>query len=150
MNFDPHPHADKRKRSAIALTNVLLAAKNDPKILRNHLRELLRILLWKITQAESSTHKTRYQSQDALKFRDKGNLRHDHVFQCTQMIDALLAKPERAGEILETAVGCTVTLAEHERLHQNEEEYGWKRYYKAEIVVMDTSKHPPEPVEISN
>ncbi|MDW5266913.1 MULTISPECIES: hypothetical protein [Acidobacteriaceae] len=150
MNFTPHLDAADRTRSAIALTKVLLAARNDSEILPQHLNELLRILMWKATQAESSSHRTRFQSQDALKFRDKGNLRHDHVFQCVKMREELLAHPERVDEILETAVGCTVTLAEHEHLHDFDEEYGWKRYHKAGIVVMDTSKQPPRRVDYSN
>jgi len=115
--------------------------------LPNHLRELLRILLWKMTQAETSTHKTRFQSQEAIKFREKGNLRHDHVFQCVKMIDALLADPEKADEILKTSIGCTVTAAEHKLLHKFNEADGWERYRKAGIVVMDTSQHPPKPVD---
>jgi hypothetical protein len=150
MNFTAHAEAAARKRSAVALTNILLAAKDTPEILPKHLNELLRILMWKLTQAESSTHRTRFQSQDALKFRDKGNLRHDHVFQCVKMRDMLLAHPERADEILDIAVGCTVTLAEHEHLHDFDEEYGWERYRKAGIVVMDTSKQPPQCVDFSN
>ena len=150
MNFSPHVQADERKRSAVALTKVLLETKNDPTILLTHFRELLRILLWKLTQAESSTHKTRFQSRGALRCRNKGNLRHDHVFQCAKMIDALLANPERADEILGTAIGCTVTKAEHAHLHKFDDEDGWERYRKAEIVVMDTSKRPAEPVDYSN
>jgi hypothetical protein len=150
MNFTPHADAADRTRSAIALTKVLLAAKNDREVLPQHLNELLRILMWKATQAESSSHKTRFQSQEALKFRDKGNLRHDHVFQCVKMRTELLAHPERADEILEAAVGCTVTLAEHNRLHHFDAEYGWERYRKAGIVVMDTSKQPPQPMDYSS
>jgi hypothetical protein len=147
MNFTPHLQAAERKRSAVELTKVLLATKDQETILPQHLRELLGILLWKVTQAESSTHKTRFQSRDALKFRNKGNLRHDHVYQSAKMIDALLAAPERADEILDTAIGCTVTVAEHNRLHEFEEEYGWGRYRKAGIVVMDTSHQPPRPLD---
>jgi hypothetical protein len=150
MNFTPHADAADRTRSAIALTKVLLAVKDNPEILPQHLNELLRILMWKTTQAESSSHKTRFQSQDALKFRDKGKLRHDHVFQCVKMRAELLANPQRTDEILETAVGCTVTLAEHDRLHHFDAEYGWERYRKAGIVVMDTSKQPPQPVNYSS
>jgi hypothetical protein len=152
MNFNPHPQSEARKRSAVALAKVLLPAKDDQTILRDHLRELLHALLWKTTEAECKSknykYETRYQSQDALKFRQKGNLRHEHVFPCAKMIDALLAQPERAEEILETAVGCTVTIAEHLRLRSDED--GWKRYRKAGIVVMDISKNPPTPVDYSN
>jgi hypothetical protein len=54
-------------------------------------RQLLNVLLWKITEAESSKCKTRFQSQGALPSRN-GKLRHDHVFQLSKMI----ARPEKA------------------------------------------------------
>jgi hypothetical protein len=154
MNFNPDPQTEERKRSAVALAKVLLAAKDHPTILRDHLRELLHALLWKTTEAEckSKNHKyeTRYQSQDALKFRQKGNLRHEHVYPCVKMIDNLLAQPDRAEEILDTAIGCTVTVAEHNHLGKFDDEDGWERYRKAGIVVMDISKNPPTPVDYSN
>jgi hypothetical protein len=153
MNFNPDPQTEERKRSAVALAKVLLAAKDHPTILRDHLRELLHALLWKTTEAEckSKNHKyeTRYQSQDALKFRQKGNLRHEHVYPCEEMINKLLAEPKRAEEIIEPSVGCTVTIAEHLRLH-GVAGYGWERYRKAGIVAMDISKNPPTPVDYSN
>jgi hypothetical protein len=138
MTFKPHPDAEIRRKSAIALIKSLLANQTS-EILPTHLRELLRILLWKITQAESSTHATRFQSQDALKFREKGNLRHDHVYQCAKMIDRLLgAEPDQVDHILKVAEGCTVTRDEHTRLHRFDNEYGWVRYEKAGIVVINT------------
>jgi Arc/MetJ family transcription regulator len=55
------------------------------------------------------------------------------------MIAALVkAKPEKVGDILKDAVGCTVTREEHERLHKFVDEHGWDRYRKAELVVIDT------------
>jgi hypothetical protein len=64
------------------------------------------------------------------------------------MIDELLeAASEDAIEgILACAVGCTVTLDEHSRLHCFDDEYGWERYRKAGIVVLDTLEHPPKPL----
>ena len=40
--------------------------------------------------------------------------------------------------ILDQAIGCTVTVEEHKRLAAYETEYGWERYRKAGIVVIDT------------
>jgi hypothetical protein len=146
MTFKPHPEAEERRRSATALVKLLLANRGGD-VLTTHLRELLRILLWKMTQAEAPTHRTRFQSESALRAATGEPLRHDHVFQSANMIDELLeAKSNEAIErILDCAVGCTVTLDEHSRLHRFDDEYGWERYSKAGIVVMDTSKHPPTP-----
>ena len=135
MTFTPHSQAQDRTRSAVTLIKVLLANER-PEVLPTHRQELLGKLLWKITEAESTKYKTRFQSENALKFRGKGELRHDHVYQCVQMIDKLVkARPEEIDGILETAVGCTVTLEEHSRLHRFDEEYGWERYRKAGVTV---------------
>ena len=136
MNFTPHLQAQERTRSAATLIKLLLANKM-PEVLHVHRKELLGILLWKITQAESTTHKTRLQSQEALKLI--GKLSHDHVYQRVKMIDFLVnAKPEEVDGILESAVGCTVTRDEHSRLHKFDEEYGWERYRKAGVKVTNT------------
>jgi hypothetical protein len=53
MVFKPHPQSDKRRRSAVALIKYLLAEKR-PEALSTHYRQLLSMLLWKITEAEST------------------------------------------------------------------------------------------------
>ena len=136
--FEPHPKSEARKRSAVTLIKYLLAARK-PEVLSAHLVELLTVLLWKITEAESSKHKTRFQSQGALRCRDKAKLRHDHVFQRARMIAALKkAAPDNVDDILKTAIACTVTIKEHTRLSKFEVDYGWRRYRKAGIKVIDT------------
>src|SRR5437660_1282170 len=87
--FEPHPQSEERKRSAITLIKYLLAAK-QPDVLPAHRRELLGVLLWKLTEAESShKHITRFRSQGALDCGDKAKLRHEHVYQQEKMIAAL-------------------------------------------------------------
>jgi hypothetical protein len=136
--FKPHAQFEERKRSAVTLIKLLLADKK-PEVLSAHYRELLTILLWKITEAESSKHKTRFQSQGALDSSDKSKLRHDHVFQRSKMIVALeKAAPQDVDDILNTAVACTVTVEEHDHLSRFDDEYGWERYRKAKIAVIDT------------
>jgi hypothetical protein len=138
MVFKPHPHAEARRRSAVALIKYLLAEKK-PEVLSVHYREVIGILLWKITEAESPKHKTRFKSKGAMECVDKAKLHHDHVFQRKRMIAALeKAAPHEIDDILNSAIGCTVTVEEHLLLSQFEEEYGWERYRKARIVVIDT------------
>lgn len=60
------------------------------------------------------------------------------------------AKLEEVDGILKDAVGCVVTRDEHTRLKAFDQEYGWERYRKAGLRVMDTSKHPPQPKDNSN
>ena len=143
--FEPHPDADARKRSAVALVKYLLANKN-PEILDEHRCELLRrVLLFKITEAESPKFETRFRSQEALNCdKTKIKLRHDHVYQRSKMVAELKqAEPDEVDRILAKAVGCTVTEEEHSRLSKFKEYDGWARYQKAEIVVIDTKTNVP-------
>lgn len=135
--YKPHPESEARKRSATSLIKYLLAAK-QPEILPTHRRELLGILLFKLTEAEAlHKHKTRFQSEGALLCNDKTKLRHDHVFQRAKMI-AALETPNEIDNILNAAVACTITDEEHTRLSKCDDIYGWGRYTKAEINVEDT------------
>jgi hypothetical protein len=140
MAFQPHPEYQERKTSASALIKLVLENKK-PEILPEHLRELLTTLLWKLTEAEShNKYSTRYQTEGAMACRAKSKLRHEHVYQRNQMIGRLLnAKLEEVDGILENAVGCTVTIDEHSRLAKSDDEYGWERYRKAGLVVIDTA-----------
>jgi hypothetical protein len=140
MMFKPHPKADERRRSAVALIKYLLA-ENRPEAWPAHIRELLTILLWKITEAEAMNKRgTRLQSQGARGCTEVANLEHDHVYQRAKMIDALeRAAPHEVDVILKDAIGCTVTVEEHTRLSKVGKEYdGWDRYRKAGILVFDT------------
>ena len=136
--FTPHPQSETRKRSAVTLIKHLLAKKSE--VLPTHRRQLLTILLWKITEAESTKHKTRFQSWGALGCSDKAKLRHDHVFQRKKMIEKLeKASPRQIDKILKKAIGCTVTTEEHVKLSKFDTEYdGWERYRKAGVIVIDT------------
>jgi hypothetical protein len=149
MTFVPHAKATERRASAIQLVKMLLKHK-DPLVLRAHIRELLTTLLWKITEADSSKYKTRYQSQGAIERSAGVKLQHEHVYQRAKMIDALLiAEPDQIDEILGLAVGCTVTTEEATLLAQFDSDYGWERYRKAGITVLDTKYSPAQPVDLS-
>jgi hypothetical protein len=146
MKFTPHIRANERRQSAIHLVKVLLASRG-PGVLLPHLRELLTIFLWKITEADSSKYKTRYQSRAALERSSGSKLHHEHVYQRSRMIDALIgATPAQIDEILALAIGCTVTREEADRLLQFDSDYGWERYRKAGIEVLDTAQEPPAPI----
>src|ERR1700674_1416512 len=107
--FKPHPKSQARKRSAVILIKYLLAIKK-PDVLSIHRRQLLSVLLWKITEAESPKWKTRFQSEGA-RGRRKAKLVHDHVFQRAKMIAALeKASSRKVDALLRKAIGCTVTL----------------------------------------
>jgi hypothetical protein len=137
--FKSHPQSEARKRSAVILIKRLLLEKK-PEVLPAHRRELLSVLLWKITEAESPKCKTRFQSLRASRCSEKVKLRHDHIFQRSKMIAALeKASANKIDGILKNAFGCTVTIKEHNRLCKFDKEYdGWARYRKARIKVINT------------
>ena len=136
--FKPHPQAEERRRSAVALVKLLLASKR-PEMLPKHVGELLTTLLWKITEADGK-YKTRFQSRGALECTDSKQLRHDHVYTRKRMVDALLnAGPEACEEIVKHAIGCTVTAREHDLLSTFDDGHdGWERYRKAKVRVTNT------------
>jgi len=135
--FKPHPQAEQRRRSAVALVKLILANRTSPA-LETHVTELLMLLLWKLTEAESSKYRTRFQSARALVTKDPKQLRHEHVYQRSKMIQALLrASADQIDGILRDAVACTVTCDEHDRLAQFDKDYGWERYRKAHIEVIN-------------
>lgn len=147
MAYARHPLAAARMRSAIVLVKAILSMR-DPDILPVHRRELLTVLLWKVTEAESSKYKTRFQSKSAFACADRKQLRHEHVFQRAKMIDELLeAMPSEIERLLTKATGCIVTLEESHQLAKQDIHYGWERYRRAGIVVLDTAHDPP--VEIN-
>jgi len=121
----------------VTLIKMLLAAK-APGVLPEHTRELIDTLLWKITEADGK-YNTRYKTGGALECDDKSQLWHEHVYQKSKMIEALLnARSEAVDAILSDATGCTVTVDEHMCLSKFDGEYGWERYRRAGLEVFDT------------
>lgn len=140
--FKRHKAAGERRDSVARLVKILLSSR-EPAILTAHLRELLTVLLWKLTEADSAKYRTRYQSTEALR-ESSGELHHEHVYQRAKMIDALLeSQPHQVDGVLDLAVGCMITRPEAERLRRFDDDYGWERYRKAGIEIMDTSQQPP-------
>jgi hypothetical protein len=135
--FTPHPQSKQRKRSAAILAKYLLAKKKQPE-LTDCLRALLNTLLWKLSEAESHKHETRYQSKSAMNRRKGTKVQHDHVHQRKNVIDRLLAPNRNIDGILRKVFACTVTEREHKKLSRYKAFDGWKRYKKAGIVVTDT------------
>ena len=136
--FQPHPNAERRKDSAVILIKVLLANREDG-ILPEHIRELIDTLLWKLSEADGK-YNTRYKTNGVLACTDRSQLRHEHVYQKSKMIEALLnAEQDDVDNILSDAIGCTVTIDEHARLNKYDGEYGWERYRKAGLEVFDTA-----------
>jgi hypothetical protein len=134
--YSPHPESEKRIQSATLMIKHILAGRTS-QILEVHIRELLDKMIWKITEADGKSN-TRYQSELALSKPAGVKLQHEHVYQKKKMIDLLLqAKRNEIDKILASACGCYVTKEEHARLSPFKNDYGWDRYRKAGIVVVD-------------
>jgi hypothetical protein len=147
MRYTTHLKGDERRASATRLIKLLLA--NNCPALSDHVEDMIDTLLWRITEADGKQNLI-YKSSGAiaaLAGRNKSKTIHEHVYQRRKMIDALIqAKPEAVDHILKDAIGCLVTVDEHERLRPFDREYGWDRYRRADIAVMDTSVDPPKTV----
>ena len=139
MTFRPHPLGDERRRSAMALVELLL--REQSALLSRHLNECLSLAIWKFTEADGK-YTTRFRSVESSS-ADPKELRHDHVFQRKKMIDDLKAHPEAVNEILSKAIGCTITKDEHTRLDECNHLDGWGRYRQAGIVIIDWETGKP-------
>lgn len=136
--FVPRADAESRRARAIRAMRALLAADLRP----DHLRELLSVCLWKLTESESGKYRTRFRSVAALD-SPRETLAHDHVYERAKLVAELIAWPERIEEIAARAVGCIVTRDEHARLtalsRARPELLGWARYAAAGLEVVDVT-----------
>lgn len=149
LDFQSHPHSERRRNSATALLKLVLANKDAPDVMEEHVGRLLGELVWKLTEADGK-YATKYKTTGAINCSDKSQLRHEHVYQRAKMIDALLnGQTHEVDGILNDAIGCTVTIDEHRRLENCDHEYGWERYRKAGLQVVDTATGfgQSEPIE---
>jgi hypothetical protein len=142
LEYRRHPLAEERLRSAAALVKGLLQM---PGLIPEHRREFLKLALWKVTEAEGRTkYRTKFRSQAALSGPPGTKFEHDHVFQRSLIVDSLLsASPDAVDTIIMSAVGCTITKQEHDRLKQFGHLDGWDRYRAAGIVIVDTETGEP-------
>lgn len=125
-------HAEKRESIRQAVRQVL--TMDDVR--QGDKRSLLDVLLWKWTGIEGK-YAIRYQSESVL--AGEGPVRHEHVVERKKLIDKLLAEPNKYLEILDSAVGCLVTLEEHKQLSRVDKSLeGWDRYKAAGIAYRDT------------
>jgi hypothetical protein len=113
-------------------------------VLERHKRDLINAMLWKLTEARGK-YTTRYQSAGARAAPKGTKLQHEHVYTRKDLVEQIMRDPARARQIASTAVGCTVTIPEHEVLTRNTREQphllGWERYKAADITVIDTDAH---------
>ena len=102
-----------------------------------HLKQLLSVLLWKITEANGK-YNLRYVSKGVLVRMQKIKIIHEHVYEREKLINDLISGKKTIQKILENAVACLVTVEEAELLSKVDKKLdGWERYYAARITVFD-------------
>jgi len=137
VTFIEHSDLLERRRSAMRAAKAILGLD----LYLAHKRELLSVCIWKITEADGK-YTTRFRTRGSLT-ADRTELQHEHVCERRVLIEELLASPHAADSILERAIGCVATTAEHRSLttlSRNRPDLdGWDRYREAGIEVVDTA-----------
>jgi hypothetical protein len=131
--FEPRPEAGEIIRSAkTAIASILQMSQ---KVLPDHKRSLISRMIWRITEAHGK-YNTQFCSEGALQSAD--DLRHDHVATRRDLIIRLMNAPSDFENILQDAIGCTVTTKEHQELSTLGGKFtGWDRYREAKVRVYD-------------
>lgn len=140
FEMKPRIGSDEIIGSAIALAKHLVS--NRPKnSLGAHLKELLNVLVWKVSEANGK-YNTRYWSEGFYKNPDKNSCEHEHVIEKKKIVQQLLNEPDRIEEIMKSVVACLVLADEHKLLTKlsksSPELDGWERYKMAGVRVWDT------------
>ena len=130
--FIPKAEADARRRSIAQLMRVVIGI-SDPEILDEQKLQVLDTLLWKYTEADGK-HNTPFRSTGVLENPD-AEVQPEHVFTRSHLKHLLLtSRPEDVDRILQDAVGCLVTVEEHDKLSVHDgKAIGWQRYDLAEV-----------------
>jgi hypothetical protein len=107
-------------------------------------KELMDILIWKITESYGGKYNTKYRSEGALEIKAVKKLHHEHVFTRKEIKKGLVsAKSEgELRDIFSKVEACVVTREEHKKLDHKLK--GWKRYKEAGIKVFDVSADKPK------
>lgn len=131
--YQPAPDRDEKLESLRQAVQHVLAMDN---VLDTHKRSLLDVLLWRWTGIDGKWN-LQYRSEGVLA-GDASPMRHEHVVERKKLITRLLDDPDNYRRILDSAVGCLVTLDEHTQLRRVDKSLdGWARYEAAKIVVHD-------------
>lgn len=151
VRYRPTPDRDAHLAAIKGLVAHILAMDGPPS-LAVYKRSAIDRLLWNITKVDGK-YRTRYRSEGALnvdrredrRLRPAGQrlLQHEHVYTRSWLLTQLMERPGEAGAILDLAIGCVVTKAEHELLSGVRKLVGWARYRAAGVRVYDLAGDQP-------
>jgi hypothetical protein len=128
--------------SAIRLVQALLGA---PGTILTHRQEMLRIALYKYSEARAGKHGVRYRTTGVMDLDTPRMAEHEHVrSRKAILVDLLAGGPELAPLVLSTSAVCLVTKEKHARLTALPKQFsGWSRYAEAGIDVFDVMTGQP-------
>lgn len=150
--YQRRTNAESVIASAKKLAHLLLSSD---ELLPQHRKKMLKEVVWLITEADGK-YSTRYRSKEVVRLAEETptcdvKIQHEHVYPRAAIADEILARkdefsrhPNKLDQLLDEAVGCVVTIAEHRELLKNQK--GWKRYKN--VAVLDMSTDPPKRVRI--
>ncbi|MCH8287416.1 hypothetical protein IIB79_12995 [candidate division KSB1 bacterium] len=96
-------------------------------------------MIWNITGAHGK-YLTKYRSEEVLSSKEL-KINHEHVYTRKYLIKKLISNTNKVDNILRCAIGCVISVHEHNRLKDAEKEnaslVGWQRYKKAGIRIQD-------------
>jgi len=134
--------AAARRTGAVSLARW---AADAPDLTMTQRRALISVACWWVTE-DNGKWGVRHRTSGALAIPVGGHsqLRHEHVVTRKSLVDLVLARPEDAAQILDTAIACTVTKDEHSRLTRFDRTHvGWARYLAAGLTVIDMEQQLP-------
>ena len=137
--YVPSPQAEAVVRSASVLAQGIVGLHGS-ETLEKHLRELLSVIVWKITEAHGK-HNLRYRSLGILQknaYLEPGTPIHEHVHTRLSLAQRMVRGTESVEEVLADALACLVTRAEDKLLRKVPNHIqGWERYRRVRIAVFD-------------
>ena len=83
----PHARSDERRRSAVEIAKLALAAQG---LIDEHRNQLLSVAVWRHTEADGK-YATRFRSEGALGVTDLRRLNHEHVYPRKWLREWMLA-----------------------------------------------------------
>jgi hypothetical protein len=92
--------------------------------------------VWEVAKA-TGDFRGRYRSEEVI--RTPGlRIQRDHIYKKRTLVEELLGTAPNIDRVIERARCCTVTLDEHQRLHDVDDALdGWDRYEAAGLHVYD-------------
>lgn len=139
------PDLAERLQRNVRVVTALGCADLHPEELRSHFD----LALWRATELDRNRLKycIRFRSAAVLQAQEV-EIRHEHVVERRWLLERMLENPPRAHRWLALAVGCVVTREEHDALSAADG-WGWERYSKAGIAVVDCQGMVPLELKVA-